>query len=229
MTFHAPTLIQCLRELQQQITEAPRQAESLHAALDGQDVLDALCTGMDAERHVRAMAATAADIKAQVIASDGLGAKVESLSELVLRAVRVVVLADLSALADVVSEPCAGGRSPALALGPFEHVDDWRSYVAHAVNGITQGWICYRGMDGVERAAYRAELREAHAAMRQLGESSRVAPFLREAITRADWPSLQEVCSRISTALAVRIDADPDLPLMVVSQPPQDAAVRQAP
>src|SRR5678815_2365626 len=227
MTFHSPTLMRHLKYLEQQIADAPRYAGLLQAAFDGHDALQALCSQLQAERHLRAMALTALEIKAQVVPGDGLGTALESLSELVLRAARRVILAELGALADVVSEEPGGRQSLALAVAPFEHLDDWIGHVGHAVNGITQGWICYRGLEVIEQATYREALRDAHVAMRQLGDSSRAAPFLR-AVHRMNWPALQDVCSRIWLALTLQINVDPDAAILVTSHPAQATTAGRA-
>jgi hypothetical protein len=97
MSFDSRALLRRLQELQLQIAATPQHGESLRAALDGCDLGEAICATIDAERHVLAMAASTADIQAQVVPTDDLGA-VESLSELVLRAVRMVVLTESSML-----------------------------------------------------------------------------------------------------------------------------------
>jgi len=217
MSFHSPTLIRHLKCLEQQIADAPRYAGVLQAAFDGRDALQNLCSQLQAERHLRAMALTALEIKAQVVPGDGLGTVVESLSELVLRAARRVILAELVVLTDVVGDVPQGGQLPALAVAPFEHLDDWIAHVGHAVNGITQGWICYRGLEALEHSVYRRALRDAHVAMRQLGDASRAAPLLHDGVNRVNWPALQEVCSRIWLALTLQINLDADRPILLDS------------
>src|ERR1700704_5498519 len=98
MTFSSPSLIQHLQELAQQITAAPQHVEALYAAFRGQNVAHAFATHLEADRHMCAMVATVDHIKAQVVPDDGLGAVVESISELVQRAQRRIVLAELDTL-----------------------------------------------------------------------------------------------------------------------------------
>lgn len=219
MTFSSSSLIQHLQELAQQIATAPQHVEALRAAFQGQSVAHAFTTHLEADRHVHAMAATVSQIKGQVVPDDGLGADLASISELVLRAQRRIVLAELDTLRDLASEPATHSRSTALAFSAFERLEDWIAYVGHEVNGSAQGWIDYRGQPG-ERAAYRAALREAHAAMRRLAERSKATPFLLDAVVRTDWPALQAPCSRISVALTISIDVDPDLPVVVIALRP---------
>lgn len=216
MTFSSPSLIRDLQELAQQISAAPEHAEALHAAFHGRSIVHAFATHLEANRHVCTMAATVGRIKAEVVPGDGLGATVESISELVLRAQRRIVLVELDALREIASEPSTRGRLTALAFSPFAQLEDWISFVGHEVNGINQEWIDYRG-EADERVAYRAALRTAHAEMRRLADCSRATPFLLDATVRTDWPALQAPCSRISAALTIPIDVDPDTPVVVIA------------
>jgi hypothetical protein len=216
MTLSSTSLIRDLQQLAQQITAVPQHADAVHAAFQSQNVAHAFVTHLDADRHVCAVAATVGDIKAQVVPQDGLGAVVESISELALRAQRRIVLAELDVLRDIAGEPSTRSRLTTLASSPFKQLEDWISYVGHEVNGIAQWWMDYRGAPDT-RAEYRAALRRAHAAMRHLGERSKATPFLLDAIVRTDWPALQAPCSRISVALTIAIDVDPDMPVVVIA------------
>jgi hypothetical protein len=229
MTLNSPFLIRRLQELEQQIAEVPSHMGPLREAWERQDRPALLCANIDAERHIRAMAITTGHIKAQVVPADGLGDVLESLSELVLRAVRMVLLAELSALRDVVSEPSARGRSSALFQGRFRSIDELTSSLDDELIRITNQLRAYRDVQDTERAAYRNALQTAHASMRELHSGSEAARFLRAGLTRTDWPTLQEVCARMLAALAIRIDVDPDLPLVVRSRPLPDVAAEQRP
>jgi hypothetical protein len=222
MSLESTSLLQRLKELEQQVEDVPRVAEALRQAMNGYDVGNYFRATLDAERHVRAMARTTAHLKAQVVAADPLGAKVESLSELVLRAVRLIVLGDLIQLRDVTCSPSACGRSVALFRGPLACMDDLAAVVCAELHRITRLWDGYRGVRGAERTAYRAALRSAHAAMRQLGRASDFARFLCEGRARTEWPALCEVCARTLAALTIDIDTDPDLPLLVLPEPLHD-------
>lgn len=52
--------------------------------------------------------------------------------------------------------------------------------------------------------------------------------FLWEGRHRTDWPALQALCTRISTALTVRLDVDPDRPLVVYRPPVADGSTERA-
>src|SRR5262249_9820102 len=88
-------------------------------------------------------------------------------------------------------------------------------YVGHEVNGTVQGWLDRRGQAS-ERPAYRSALREGQAGMRRLAVRSKATPFLLDAVVRTDWPALQTTCSRVSVALTIPIDVDPDMPIVVI-------------
>src|SRR3954467_12714147 len=74
-------------------------------------------------------------------------------------------------------------------------------------------------MQDADRAAYRAALGVAHASMRALGSTSVAARFLWEGVRCTDWPAVHQGCSRILAVLTLRIDIDPDLPILVHSHP----------
>ncbi|TMQ21414.1 MAG: hypothetical protein E6J90_14315 [Deltaproteobacteria bacterium] len=226
MTFSSPSLIRHLQELARQITARPHPADALYAAFQGNSIAHAFATHVEADDHVCAMAATVGHIKAEVAPCDGLGAA-DSISELVLRTQRRIVLAELDVLSDLTAEPSTRDRWTALAFSPFEQLDDWISYVGHKVNGIAQWWIDYRGQ-AAERAEYRAALRKAHVAMRNLAERTKATPFLLDAIVRTDWPAVQAPCSRISIALTIPIDVDPDMPVLVIAPRSAEHVVERA-
>jgi hypothetical protein len=232
MTLNSSALISDLLELERQIAGAPRHVGALRAAFatasdDKQARLRR--AHLEADSHLRVLVATIQRIKAQVVPQDGLGAALGSTLELVLRSQRRIVLAEIAVLRDLANESPARERVNTLALGPFEQFEDWLSYVAHQVNGFSQWWIGYRGHaaegreayrdtlrnSAEEREAYRDAVRSAHAAMRQLGRASKATPLLLDAISATDWPVLQTPCSRISSALSIHIDVDPDQPLLV--------------
>ena len=152
--------------------------------------------------------------------------QLDSLSELALRAVRVVVLAELPVLRAVLTEPAVGGRSRPPLPEPFRTVDDLLASLRDELNLITDHWRAYRGTQGVERAAYRSALRVAHAQTRDLGTASMAVCFLRACLCCEGWPELEDASGRILAARAIRIDIDPDLPLLVHSRPLHDVAGR---
>lgn len=227
MTFDSSALISDLCQLEQQIAKTPRHVDACFAMSNNGNQAMLHCAHLEADVHLRALVATTHRIKGQVVPQDGLGRALGSISELVLRGQRRIVLTELDALRDLASGTCAHDRMKSLALGPFEQFEDWLSYVAHEVNGFSQWWIDYREHSAKEREAYRVALRNAHAAMRKLAETSKATPFLRDAVAATDWPALQAPCSRISVALSIQIDVDPDQPLLVFPLAPSESVAER--
>jgi len=50
--------------------------------------------------------------------------------------------------------------------------------------------------------------------MRHLGEVPELSRFLREGAMRSDWPALAATCRHMRAALAIRIEVEPDQPLL---------------
>jgi hypothetical protein len=218
MTLDSWALISDLLELEEQIRQAPRHVEALRVALEmatGNAAAMARRAHLQAGGHLRALVETTHRIKSRVVPEDGLGMTLGSISELVLRGQRRIVLIEVEALRDLASKPTSHDRMQSLAVGPFDEFADWLSYVAHEVNGCNQGWIDYREHEAEEREAYRDALRSAHTAMRTLREDSKATPLLCDAVAAIGWPGLQAPCARIAAALSIQIDVDPDQPLLV--------------
>lgn len=226
MTFDSLPILRYLQELEHQLTEARRHDQALRMACTGGDRQAAQHTAAQAEHHVRAMAITAEHLKAHVVSVDGLGAGLESLSELALRAARVVVLVELYTLREMVRDH---RPSRSLSWGRFWGIDDLTVCVRAELDQIADRWRAHRGRARTERRVYRAALQAAHAAMRKLGTASEFARFLWEGRSRSDWPALQALCTRISAALTLRIDIEPDRPLFIFyGQPGAERATEQA-
>ena len=213
MTFDTMAVIGQLQDLEQQIAATPRYVDSLQRAFVRGDRADILCNLVDSERHLRAMATTTASIRVQVVQVDGLDGMLESLAELVLRAVRVVLLAELDVLRGLARGAAARGRSTRLFGGRFQSIDDLASFVHAELDRITRMWS--RDRPWVDREAFRAALRAAAGAMRHLGEVPELSRFLQEGAVRSDWPALVAVCRRTRAVLDIRIVAEPDQPLLI--------------
>lgn len=228
MTFNSPIVVRQLQVLERQLADVPQHHEALRAAWARCDLQGARHATAQAERHVRAMAATTGQLKAHVVPFDDLGDALESLSELALRAARRVVLAELDALRALVHTPpdVAPARRP--SWGRFWGIEDLSVCVRAELDRIAAPWLALRGRAHSERSAYRAALHRAHGAMRQLGTASELARFLWEGRNRGDWAPLQAVCARMSIALTCRIDVEPDRPLVVYTPPPEDRAAEWA-
>lgn len=225
MTFDSLSILRHLQAMEHHLAEVPRHVRALRTACTGGGRQAALRAAAQAERHVRAMAITAEHLKAHVVLADGLGAALESLSELALRAARLVVLAELDTLRKLVRDQ---RPSRPLSWGRFWGIEDLTICVHAELGQITDRWRAHRGRARTERPAYRAALQAAHAAMCELGTASEFARFLWEGRRRTDWPALRALCTRISAALTLRLDVESDLPLVVYRPPGAERATERA-
>jgi hypothetical protein len=204
MTFDSASLFLRLHTLQQQI-DASAQHRTALCAREGADRSAAMCAAIVAEHHVRSIIVTAERIRARVVPADGLGSALGSLSELVLRAVRMVVRSELGTLFQLVGE---------------SHADAALMLLAHGeLNEITDQWLRWRGTAVTDRGAYRSALREASAALRALGTASEFGDFLDHGLDRVGQPILQTATARILAALTLSINVEPDAPGLIVSWP----------
>jgi uncharacterized membrane protein len=215
MHCNSSALIQQLQQFEQQIADVPRYQAALHQAVAEHNLGAFACAKLSTEHHFFALAVTTGQLRVQVVPADGLGDALDSLSELVLRAVRMVLLADSLVLRDVLGSLTARHRSSTLLPEPYRTVDDLISGLHEELDRITGRWKAYHDVPGVDRTAYRAALRTAHASMRELASDSRAARFLQAGLRRTEWPELQDVCGRMEAALALQIDIEPDTPLLV--------------
>lgn len=215
MTFDSLSILSHLQALERHLAETPRLDQALRTARAGGDRHAAQRAAAQAERHVRAMAITAGQLQVDVLPAGDLGPALESLSELALRAARIVVLAELDTLRELVREH---GSSRPLSWGRFRGIEDLTAFVRAELDRIATHWRSNHTRSRTERPAYRAALHAAHAAMRKLGTASEVARFLWEGRRRTDWPALCALCIRISAVLTLRIDVEPDLPLVIHRQ-----------
>lgn len=228
MTFNSPIVVRQLQTLERQLAEVPRRHEALRAAWARCDPHGARRATVQAEHHVRAMAITTRQLKVRVVPFDDLGDALESLSELALRAVRQVVLAELDTLRALVHTQADVTPDRALSWGRYWGIEDLSVCVRAELHRITAPWLAVRGQGHRQRPAYRAALRGAHAAMRQLGTASEFARFLWEGRSRRDWPALLALAARASIALTCRIDVEPDQPLLVYTPRPEDRGMEWA-
>lgn len=156
-------------------------------------------------------------LQSYIVPMDGLGATVESLTELAIRARRMVVVAQTDALREVLRGPVAAERSQGWFTGRFRHIDHVADFFANEFYRINCIWLQYRrddqraaGMESEDRIIlYQTALRVAHQAMRSLGHDPALAQFLQKGTAADHWPEVQAACTQIAAALAVQIDMEP--------------------
>jgi hypothetical protein len=217
MPLDSKSLLRLLHELQRQIAESPQHCASQRAAWTGADRSTFLHATINAERHARALALTTQRIREHVTPADGLGDPPLSLSELTMRAVRLVVLAELATLGEVIAERPAMPSCRPSCVG-FPNIEDLMTFVRAQLAHITDEWGRYQRLSAVERDRYRSALRRAHAALHALGTRPEFARFLETGCILADWPALQAVCTRMRD-VAISIDVEPDAPVVIVVRP----------
>jgi hypothetical protein len=209
MILDAASLVCALDQLERQIAELPNTMRTLSAAVDRRAGADVLCATLDVERHLHAIRFTASQIMAHVVEIDRLDPPT-SLSELVLRAIRLAVLADLDVLREL-----ALPRTSELWAHVLDTIDAIRA-------GIELTALLGRNAE-MDRPAYRAALRIGHAIRRALAEPSGPGRFLHEGQARDDLPELQAVCARLVRTLRLPLDLEADTPLVIRTRGATDA------
>jgi hypothetical protein len=148
-----------------------------------------------------------------VVPADGLGRAVESIGELALRARRLVIIRQIAYLRDVLREPAASSRARNWFIGRFESIHDVATFFHDELHRINAIWIQYREDDAAPHISstdrvtlYRASVRVAQRALRDLLEQPDLAQFLRAGLAMADWPAVHTAFTEIAAALAVQVD-----------------------
>jgi hypothetical protein len=161
--------------------------------------------------------ATTTPLQRCIVPADGLGATVESLTELVVRARRMVTIAQVDVLRDVIRGSNAAERAQGWFIGRFRHVDHLADYFTNEFYRIHSMWTQYRQDD--RRAAsmsdedrltlYRTALRVAQRAMHDLPREPSLAHLLEKGTAAHHWPQVQAACTQISIALTIQINMEP--------------------
>jgi hypothetical protein len=217
------SVLNMLRDLEQQVEVYRRHAAHVASSLGGghfaaaREAADALRQALDA------IMATTSALQGYIVPLDGLGATVESLTELAIRARRMVVVAQTDVLREVLRGPVAAERSQGWFIGRFRHVDHVADFFTNEFYRINCLWIQYRrddqraaAMESEDRVTlYQTALRVAQQAMRGLGNDPALAQFLRKGTAADSWPEVQAACMQIAAALTIQIDMEPSRQLSV--------------
>lgn len=228
MTFDSVSVLGQLQDLERQIADATKYLGALQGTHAGKDPAEIRRTVVGSERLITAMALTTSRIKTQVVDTDGLGPKVDSLAELALRAVRMVLLADLVKLQNLGGRPVRG-YALSSARGRLRRVDDLAAFVREKLDRITLMWLDYRDPPSEDRVAFRFALCAAAQAMQRLRKVPALERFLREGSGRNDWPELAEIANRMRAAFEIRIEVQPDQPLLSYAQRLHEVSVMGQP
>ncbi len=244
MTFASDIMLHTLLALEAQRQQLRGYALQLEAAFGTGDVVAALHATAGLRRVLDDIAATFFDLRAQVIPVDGarMGGAVGSLGELAIRAVVLVVAAELRQLAEAIENAAGTVSMRALCTGRFRTAHDVASFVGDKLAQINELWMRHRqagppcGSPPEQtpaceeaRARYRCALRDAQRALAAIGDDPDVARFLRAGIALRDWPDIQHRCMRIAVALRITLDIEPGRALWSALQPPRNEASSRTP
>jgi hypothetical protein len=232
MRFRSEVVIRGLQELEQEITCFRGHVRTAIAAFNRGDVASAAAEMRSARRRFEIISTTTMGLKGEVIPADGLGDTMDSLAELVIRATRMAIEVQLSDLSTEIRVAAARDRARAMFAGRFQNIDEVAAFIHDEFCRINGIWMRYRS--GGERSAaasenrllYRAAMRAAQRAVRDIGGDRDLAHFLREGVTRIEWPGVHHACAQIVAAISVNIDADADRQLLAHSPPVHPSARR---
>ena len=223
MMFRSELVVGALQGLEQQIVTFRRHATELATAVEGGDFALALRATEDARRQFETITTATMSLMEQVVPADGFGNTMDSLGELVVRAVQLVASAQVSDLRDTI-RGAAIERAAAMFGGRFRNIDDVAAFVHAEFSRINCIWMRYRSSGeqagaSVNRVVYRAAIRVAQHEVRSLICDPDLAQFLRRGVADIDWPDVCRPCALIAAALDVHIDTKTDLQSLARPQP----------
>jgi hypothetical protein len=211
MRCRSDVVIRALQELELQVAEFRDRAAALAKAFSRGDIPMVVRGTGEAGRGLDSIAASMMSLKREVLPQDGLGDTMDSLAELVTRAVRLVVLVQLGDLRDVLRDPVANARARTLFTGRFRDIEDVLAFVHGELDRIDGPWEGYRSGSGQamaidgNRVLYHAVIGAAQRAVRAIGADPDFVHFLRDGATCVDWPTVCRGCTQIIAALSIKI------------------------
>lgn len=227
MRFQSSVVVEALQGLERQFG-TPRGYLAQVASLVSGGQFEAAREATDKVlRALDVVIATKVRLHANVVPVDDLGQSVESLGELAFRARRMVIVTQLNHLCDVLREPAAQERARCWFVGRFQGIGDVATFFRDELSRINRMWTQYReghehaaGISSTNRAIlYRASVRAAQGALRDLGEHPDLAYILRAGFAVDDWPEVHTAFAEIVAALAVQIDVESGRQLFVPLPP----------
>jgi hypothetical protein len=215
MRVQSSVVVETLLGLQRQLAVHRTPLEQVATALGAGHFEPALHAAEQLRDALAVVVALFQRLYENVVPVDEMGSTVESVGELALRACRVVIMAQLGHLRDLLHEPKACERARGWFVGNFASIDDVSAFFTDELAKINQIWTPYRqneettaGMSSTDRITlYRASVRVAQRALRDIGKHSDVAYLLRAGLDAVDWPEVLTAFREIVVALAVQIDA----------------------
>ena len=218
-------LFQTLLSLEAEINEHRGHQEALAAAVGARSPAATLRASQRIYALRTEIGALGASLHAQVTAVDSvwMGEAVHSYGELGLRAVTIIVCAQLAELQRALSrDPLTTLRTPCMYNPTFSSVERFDGYVRSELACGNGMWLRERcevatPTDGAVTALpslsltnYRRAIRAAQAAVRAIGDRLDAARFLCGGVAQLHRPDVQAPCQRMAMAFQVVLDAEPD-------------------
>jgi hypothetical protein len=194
-------LVRGLKQLHRQLESVPLHLERVESA--GDKALARIRSIVTGARHQLVVMATTSEDLVRHTVGDSLGV-CESLAELVVRAVRRVLLMQIAALRRASDRLEARGLERGLSM----RLDDFARPVERELRSITVQCAACQGMSQIHSAAYRAALTAAAQSLQALVARPDVVIFLQEGRRRTDWPRVAVACQRLWEVTQLRIDVD---------------------
>jgi hypothetical protein len=226
--FDAESVVSDLIRLRQDITEMRHSYGELTAAYGAGDPTRASAALLSVRRVLDSEAALVVQLKRNVLPFDRHGS-LGSLDELVLRAVAIVVEAQVQRLSDAFDGAAAHTCATQLLIERFRKLAAFLRYQMHRANA---GWLLHRRVHeqstlprpARERAAvlYREAIREGQNVMDHIRRYADLVHFLRAGAACTEWPEVYAPCTLIAAALDIPSSTD-ELADQLASRHPRPA------
>jgi hypothetical protein len=211
--FDPSVVLETLHIVEQQFAALRARSTEVMEALHGGDYDPLRRPAAELHQLLDATLATLADLKAHVVPGDGGGTTLESPSELLLRARRMVIIAALGRLRDALRDPAARAGAASWFVGRFQSIDELTTFLYDELHQISLLWTRYRKdapqaramVDAERRPLYCSALRMGRRALRDLGTQADVARVLHEGMAATGWPDVRAACMYIAAAFAIQI------------------------
>jgi hypothetical protein len=210
MTFKSGCAIAALQSLERYTSSLRDCAEALSEASGKGDLATAIAATRGTRDALNAIATTTIRLKRQIVPADGLGEDLESLGELMIRSIRIVLIEEMRRLRSTVHDLTTHGQLP-WPIAEWSHgIDDVALFVHDEMNRITNMWMPDRSGAKSNRAFYRTRVRIAQYTIREMGSQVEFAHFLEVGAGLAEWPGISRACTLMISTTLLDIDADTD-------------------
>jgi hypothetical protein len=208
------------------------------AALDGGHLALALEAATRQRNSLAYVEAMYKRLHANVVPADGLGLYVGSASELILRARQLVISTQLERLRALEGELGAAERMRGWFVGEFGGFEDVDRFLRAAFRNSNDLWMRFREdhvdperrQQTARRELYRAGVRAAQCALREVRHHADLAHLLRSGLAASDWPAVLTACTEVVVAISVCIEIEGGSPIAPAprAQTPEATPVGEA-